>query len=135
MTEPTFTLTLTRSEVVALLVDSNREKFPTPDSSDSTVRILDDLKNWYLANSTKKATSFWAQVRDNHEGSGWRTVGTSEQSAHDAAWGSLADEMQRRGLRYSELTDHIADMERGEELSAEDGTQFRILAPGQEVTK
>jgi hypothetical protein len=81
------------------------------------------------------ATSFWAQVRERHDGALWRTVSTSEESVHDAAWGPLTNEMQRRGLRYGELAAHIADMENAEELVAEDGTRFRILAPGQDVTQ
>jgi hypothetical protein len=43
--------------------------------------------------------------------------------------------MQRRGLRYGELAAHIADLENGDVLSAEDGTEYRILAPGQEITQ
>jgi hypothetical protein len=79
--------------------------------------------------------SFLAQVQDRRDGALWRTVGTSEKSGHDAAWGRLTNEMQQRGLYYSELAAHIADMEAGEELAAEDGTGFRILAPGQDVNQ
>jgi hypothetical protein len=135
MSEPTFNVTLTRAQVVALLVDGNAQKFPTLDSSDATVGFFADLKTWYLDNSTDKATSFWAQIKDSHEGAGWRTVGTSDKSGHDAAWGALTDDMQRRHLRYGELAAHIADMENGDVLSAEDGTEYRILKPGQEITR
>ncbi|MER5754363.1 hypothetical protein [Streptomyces sp. NPDC002088] len=134
MSEPTFTVNLTRAQAVALLVDSNNQRFPDPDSSDPTVTFFEDLKNWYLANPTDKATSYWAQIKDRHEGALWRTVHTAD-TAHDAAWGTLTNEMQRRGLRYGELAAHITDMENGDELSAEDGTRFRILAPGQEITQ
>ncbi len=81
-----------------------------------------------------KATSFWAQVKDAREGSSWRTVKTADL-VHEASWGPLTDEMQRRGLRYGELADHLADMVNGAELTAEDGTAFRILKPGQENTQ
>ncbi|MFE9525164.1 hypothetical protein [Streptomyces sp. NPDC006631] len=80
-------------------------------------------------------TSFQAQIQDRRDGALWRTVGTSEKSGHDAAWGRLTDEMQRKGLRYSELSAHIADMEAGEELTAEDGTGFRIVTPGQTIDR
>lgn len=86
-------------------------------------------------NAVETAATFTAQVRDNHEGALWRTVGSSLLSTEDAAWGRLTNEMQQRGLYYSELAAHIADMEAGEELAAEDGTGFRILAPGQELNQ
>jgi hypothetical protein len=133
--EPTFDISLTLAQVAALLVDGHREKFPTPNSSDVTVKLFDDVRSWYLDNAPNIAPVYWAQVKDNHEGAGWRTVGTSEKSGHDAAWGALTDEMQRRGLRYGELAAHIADMENGDELGAEDGTGFRILKPGQEIAR
>jgi hypothetical protein len=135
MSEQTFDVSLTRAQVTALLIDGNNAHFPTLDSSDVTVGFFADLKNWYLENPSDTATSFWAQVKDRHEGTVWRTVGSSEESGHDAAWGNLTNEMQRRGLRYGELAAHITDMENGEELAAEDGTQFRILKPGQEITQ
>jgi hypothetical protein len=135
MSEPTFNVTLTRAQVVALLVDGNAQNFPNLDSSDATVGFFDDLKTWYLDNSTDKATSFWAQIKDNHEGAGWRTVGTSDESGHEAAWGAMTGDMQRRGLRYGELAAHITDLENGDVLSAEDGTEYRILKPGQEITR
>jgi hypothetical protein len=135
MSEPTFDISLTRKQVVALLCDSHEQKFPDPDSSDPTALFFADLKNWYLANPADKATSYWAQIKDRHEGTLWRTVGTSDESGHDAAWGALTGEMQRRGLRYGELAAHITDMENGDELAADDGTQFRILSPGQEITQ
>uniref|UniRef100_A0AAU3I6N3 Uncharacterized protein n=1 Tax=Streptomyces sp. NBC_01393 TaxID=2903851 RepID=A0AAU3I6N3_9ACTN len=129
--EPTFALTLTRAQVVALLVDGNADHFPNLDSSDATVAFYAGLKKWYLANRTDKATSHWAQIKGNYGGATWRTVGTSVRSGHDAAWGTQVLDMQRRGLRYSELSGHIADMENGAVLSAEDGTEYRILKPGQ----
>jgi hypothetical protein len=133
--EPTFNLRLTRAQVSALLIDGNREKFPTLDSADSTVTLFEDAKRWYLDNPATTAPAHWAQIKDRHEGAGWRTVGTSEKSGHDAAWGTLTDDMQRRGLRYGELAAHIADMENGDVLTAEDGTEYRILKPGQEIAQ
>jgi hypothetical protein len=133
--EPTFTLQLSYAQVTALLVDAHREKFPTGDGSDETVALMKSVRDWYLDNAMDTTPVYWAQVKDRHEGAGWRTVGTSGKSGHDAAWGALTEEMQRRGLRYGELADHITDMEQGEELVAEDGTAFRILAPGQEITQ
>lgn len=133
--EPTFDLRLTRAQVSALLIDGNRERFPTLDSADFTVSLFESAKRWYLDNPATSAPAHWAQIKDNHEGAGWRTVGTSEKSGHDAAWGTLTDDMQRRGLRYGELAAHIADMENGDVLSAEDGTEYRILKPGQEITR
>jgi hypothetical protein len=135
MSEPTFNVTLTRAQAAALLIDANREKFPTLECSDSTVRFLKDVTSWYLDNPATVAPAHWAQIKDNHEGAGWRTVGTSDKSGHAAAWGAMTDEMQRRGLRYGELAAHITDMENGHELGAEDGTGFRILSPGQEITQ
>jgi hypothetical protein len=135
MSEPTFDISLTLAQVSALLIDGHREKFPTLDSSDFTVKLFQDARSWYLDNAPSTAPVHWAQIKDRHEGAGWRTVGTSEKSGHDAAWGALTDEMQRRDFRYGELSAHIADMENGEELVAEDGTQFRILKPGQEITR
>jgi hypothetical protein len=132
--EPTFDIRLTRKQVVALLCDSHEQKFPDPDSSDPTALFFADLKNWYLDNATDKATSYWAQIKDRHEGTVWRTVRTAD-TAHDAAWGTLTNEMQRHGLRYGELAAHITDMEDGHELAADDGTGFRILSPGQEITQ
>ncbi|MFF1701256.1 hypothetical protein [Streptomyces sp. NPDC058252] len=133
--EPTFNLRLTLAQVSALLIDGHREKFPTLDSADSTVTLFQDVKRWYLDNPATHAPAHWAQVKDNHEGAGWRTVGTSDKSGHAAAWGALTKEMQRRGIRYGELAAHTTDMENGHELSAEDGTGFRILKPGQEITR
>lgn len=75
---------------------------------------------------------YTAQIKDRREGAPWRTVKTSD-TGWNAAWGELTDEMQRRGLRYSELSAHIADMTNGDTLSAEDGTEFRILSPGQDT--
>jgi hypothetical protein len=131
--EPTFDVRLTRAQVAALLIDGNREKFPTLDSSDSTVTLFQDAKRWYLDNPATVAPAHWAQIKDRHEGAGWRTVGTSEKSGHDAAWGTLTNDMQHRDFRYGELAAHIADMENGDVLSAEDGTEYRILKPGQEI--
>jgi hypothetical protein len=133
--EPTFDVRLTRAQVAALLIDGNREKFPTLDSSDSTVSLFQDAKRWYLDNPATTAPAHWAQIKDNHEGAGWRTVGASEKSGHDAAWGTLTEDMQRRGLRHGELAAHIADMENGDVLTAEDGTEYRILKPGQEIAQ
>jgi hypothetical protein len=133
--EPTFTAQLTRAQVTALLIDGNAVHFPGLDSSDSTVKFFAELKDWYLENKTDMAPAYWAQVKGRHEGAGWYTVGSSEKDGHDAAWGELTNEMQRRGLRYGELAAHIADMENGHELGAEDGTMFRILKPGQEITQ
>lgn len=133
--EPTFNLRLTRAQVSALLIDVHREKFPTMHCSVSTENLIQDAKRWYLDNPATRAPAHWAQIKDRHEGAGWCTVGTSEKSGHDAAWGALTNEMQRRDFRYGELAAHITDMENGEELMAEDGTQFRILKPGQEITR
>lgn len=133
--EPAITLRLTRSQVLALLTDSRERHFPDLDSSDATVTLFSDLKTWYFANREDAVTSYSAQVRDNHDGALWRTVGASRWTAQDAAWGGLTNEMQRKGLRYSELSAHIADMEAGEELTAEDGSGFRIVAPGQNVNR
>lgn len=132
--EPTFNLRLTRAQVSALLIDGNREKFPTLDSADSTVTLFEDAKRWYLDNPATTAPAHWAQIKDRHEGTVWRTVRTAD-TAHDAAWGTLTNEMQRHGLRYGELAAHITDMEDGHELAADDGTGFRILSPGQEITQ
>jgi hypothetical protein len=134
MSEPTMDLSLTRTQVAALLVDMHREKFPTLDCDDSTVRLYNDLKSWYLEHPVEKATSYWAQIKDRHEGAAWRTVRTAN-SAHEASWGALTDDMQHRGLRYGELAGHIDDMANSEVLTAEDGTQYRILKPGQEITQ
>jgi hypothetical protein len=132
--EPTYNLRLTRAQVSALLIDAHREKFPSNDGSVSTENLIHDAKRWYLDNPATHAPAHWAQIKDRHEGAGWRTVGTGD-TGHDAAWGGLTNEMQRRGLRYGELAAHIADMENGAELGAEDGTMFRILKPGQKVTQ
>jgi hypothetical protein len=133
--EPAFTLRLTRAQVRTLLGDSQDRSFPDLDSEDFTVAFFNDLKRWYLENRTGRAVTHLAQLKEAYEGSTWRTVGMSEKSGHDAAWGRLTNEMQHRGLRYGELSAHIADMENGEELVAEDGTGFRIVAPGQDVTQ
>lgn len=133
--EPAITLRLTRSQVLALLVDAQESRFPTLDSSDATVTFFSDLKTRFFANRTDGPTAHWAQIKERHEGARWQTVGASHTSGHDAAWGNLTNEMQRKGLRYGELAAHIADMENGEELMAEDGTQFRILKEGQDATQ
>jgi hypothetical protein len=133
--EPTFNVRLTRAQVSALLIDAHREKFPSIDGSASTENLIHEAKRWYLDNPATTAPAYWAQIKDRHEGAGWRTVGTSDESGHEAAWGAMTGDMQRRGLRYGELAAHIADLENGDVLSAEDGTEYRILAPGQEITQ
>jgi hypothetical protein len=133
--EPTYNLRLTRAQVSALLIDAHREKFPSSDGSVSTENLIHDAKRWYLDNPATHAPAHWAQIKDRHEGAGWRTVGTSDKSGHDAAWGALTDDMQRRDFRYGELAAHIADMENGDVLSADDGTEYRLLKPGQEIAK
>jgi hypothetical protein len=133
--EPTYNLRLTRAQVSALLIDAHHEKFPSIDGSTSTENLIQDVKRWYLDNPATHAPAHWAQIKDRHEGAGWRTVGTSDESGHDAAWGVLTDDMQRRDFRYGELAAHIADMENGDVLSADDGTEYRLLKPGQEIAK
>jgi hypothetical protein len=132
--EPTFTFTLTRKQVLSILSDAQEEHFPTLDSSDETVTFFSDMKNWWKANREVTADQHLAQVRAKSDEAPWITLGRSKESGHDAAWGEFTNEMQRKGLRYGELAAHITDMERGEELTAEDGTLFRIVAPGQKVT-
>jgi hypothetical protein len=141
MSEPTFTVELTRKEVLAILKDAQAARFPNLDSADETATFFGGMLAWWKVNRpapevgyADAATSYWAQIKDAHESSLWRTVQTSE-NGRDAAWGALTNEMETRGLRYSELAGHIDDMLRGEVLTAEDGTGFRILKPGQENTQ
>jgi hypothetical protein len=133
--EPTFDVRLTREQVLAILRDGQEESFPSLDSADETATFFADMNNWWKANRDSTARQFLAQTRGKHEDSPWITMGRSEESARDAAWGQLTDEMQRKGLRSGELAEHIKDMEKGETLTAEDGSLFRIISPGQKVTK
>lgn len=68
---------------------------------------------------------FLAQIKDVHADE-WRTLRAGQQD-YETAWDGLAEPMQRHGLRYGELAGHIADMIKGDVLSAEDGTEFRLV--------
>jgi hypothetical protein len=72
--------------------------------------------------------SYAGQVKDRGEGKSWRTLGTAPSGRY-AGW-LLAGAMQRRGFHYGEIggeRGHIADMVAGEILTAEDGTEFRVV--------
>lgn len=47
----------------------------------------------------------------------------------------LREAMQRAGLRYSELLDHIADVKAGRIVTAEDGTRFELAADRSPYTR
>lgn len=55
----------------------------------------------------------------------WTTAAHAhtEHDAADALWATL----QRAGFRTGELADHVADLARGHELTAEDGTAYRVV--------
>lgn len=87
-------------------------------------------------NTRSLPTSYAGQIKDRGEGKSWRALGTANEPYE--AGQKLADEMQRHGLRYSEIggeSGHIADMVNGEELSADDGTLFRVVDLSEEQGK
>lgn len=80
-----------------------------------------------------KATIATAQIRRGTLP--WETVGTNEDP-HKAAE-LLAIDMQKNGLRYSELygkQGHLADLENGFVLSADNGVSFRVVRAGEDLT-
>jgi hypothetical protein len=82
-----------------------------------------------LEDAAPSPAGFVAQYRV--KGGEWVTAKTGGQD-WETAWDGLADEMQRRGLRYGELGgEHgfIRDVINGEPVTAEDGTEFRLLTP------
>lgn len=70
----------------------------------------------YIAQSRRNADANWV-----HLASGYRTVMETAQSY------ALGDAMIKVGFRHSELDAHRYDLVTGLVLTAENGTQFRIL--------
>ena len=78
--------------------------------------------------------TFIAQSRRNAD-SNWRHVASGYATAKETAKAqALNDEMQRAGFRYSELHAHRDDLVAGHVLTADNGTQFRILEREDEST-
>jgi hypothetical protein len=52
----------------------------------------------------------------------WTTAKGRSQTTNDRG---IRDEMERRGMRHGELTAHMADLNAGHTLTANDGTTFQ----------
>jgi hypothetical protein len=129
--EERYVVSLPRTQVLDVLMDADRNRFPDLDSNQTTAKFMERMGTWYRATRPKKgtATSSYTAGQARYSGDlSWRTFGTNS-NAYDAGM-TLAEEMQRHGLRYGEIggeSGHIADMINGEVLSADDGTEFRII--------
>jgi hypothetical protein len=117
MSEPTYTVILTRSEVLAFLKDAEEARFPSFTHDGATIRVISGMSDWW------KQHKYIAQLgRKGHE---WKTIGTSATKAKAAEL--LNDEMQRHGFRFSELHAHREDLAEGHVLTADDGYAFRVV--------
>ncbi len=71
----------------------------------------------FLAQSRRNADSPW-----RHRGSGFPTAAAA------AACSAINDEMSKHGFYFSELHLHREDLVAGHVLTADDGTQFRVIS-------
>lgn len=127
MPEPTFNVSLTREQALAMLKDAQSSHFPTLDSDDDTVRFFNELREWYKGTTV----SYTPQIRSSEEGSDWRTIG-SMGSPDEAAW-LLHRSLQRHGFYLDEMHARHAELAEGHVLTADDFTEFRIVREGEET--
>jgi hypothetical protein len=124
MSEPTFTVELNREQVRNILKDAQARRFPDLETHLYTDRFFSEMRSWWIANRPESTKTYSAEVRPFGVGV-WEETGSGTDAPTVAH--SLDRAMQEHGLRFSELHAHREDLVSGHMLTADDGTEFRIV--------